>query len=253
VRRFGRLPKNTTQVRRVIPFSGAVRWASRPDISLHSRRIALRARWGCGLKRSDGARVWATVLSELAQVTVLVEWERPTWRVAWQDGPTREALMGRAAALGEYRVGAPLRFEDLRFARSNSAVAIALAWLARGSLETSAAAEPRRHRRDGCAAREGRPTGSAGGNPRRGSRADRSGEYLPVAGRRPARGVTRADRTTTGGASRGHRPCQKLPAVRQTTEHRRATPWPPREVLQRRLPHSSASSTAPDSTRGNRS
>ena len=48
--------------------------------------------------------------------------------------------MRRAAALGEYRVGAPLRFEDLRFARSNSAVAIALAWLARGSPETPAAA-----------------------------------------------------------------------------------------------------------------
>ena len=48
--------------------------------------------------------------------------------------------MGRAAALGKYRVGAPLAFEDLRFARSNSGVAIALAWLARGSPETSAAA-----------------------------------------------------------------------------------------------------------------
>ena len=53
--------------------------------------------------------------------------------------PTREALMGRAAALGGYRVGAPLPFEELRFARSNSAVAIALAWLARGSLESPAA------------------------------------------------------------------------------------------------------------------
>ena len=42
--------------------------------------------------------------------------------------------------LGEYRVGAPLRFEDLRFARSNSAVAIALAWLARGSAKSPAAA-----------------------------------------------------------------------------------------------------------------
>ena len=49
--------------------------------------------------------------------------------------------MHRAAALGEYRVGAPLRFADLRFARSNSAVTIALAaWLAQGSPETSAAA-----------------------------------------------------------------------------------------------------------------
>ena len=48
--------------------------------------------------------------------------------------------MGRAAALGGYRVGAPLPFEDLRFARSNSAAAIALAWLARGSPESPAAA-----------------------------------------------------------------------------------------------------------------
>jgi hypothetical protein len=69
-----------------------------------------------------------------------VEWERPTWRVSWQDGPTREALMGRAAALGRYRVGAPLPFEDLRFARSSSAVAVALAWLARGSAKSPAAA-----------------------------------------------------------------------------------------------------------------
>jgi hypothetical protein len=33
------------------------------------------------LKRSDGAKVWATVLSEVAQVRVSVEWERPMWRV----------------------------------------------------------------------------------------------------------------------------------------------------------------------------
>jgi hypothetical protein len=91
------------------------------------------------MRRSVGAKVWSTVLSELAQVMVSVEWERPTWRVSWQDGPTREALMGRAAALGEYRVGAPLPFEDLRFARSDSAVAVALAWLARGSPESPAA------------------------------------------------------------------------------------------------------------------
>jgi hypothetical protein len=92
------------------------------------------------VKRADGAKAWSRVLSELAQVRVAVEWERPTWRVSWQDGPTREALMGRAAALGKYRVGAPLPFEDLRFARSNSAVAIALAWLARGSPESPAQA-----------------------------------------------------------------------------------------------------------------
>ena len=92
------------------------------------------------MKRSDGAKAWSRVLSELAQVRVSVEWERPTWRVSWQDGPTREALMDRAAALGRYRVGAPLRFEDLRFARSDSALAVALAWLARGSPESPAAA-----------------------------------------------------------------------------------------------------------------
>jgi len=43
--------------------------------------------------------------------------------------------MSRAAALGEYRVGAPLRLEELRFARSNSAVAVDLA---RGSPESPA-------------------------------------------------------------------------------------------------------------------
>jgi len=87
---------------------------------------------GVKVKRSAGAKAWSRVLSELAQVRASVEWDRPTWRLSWQDGPTREALMGRAA-LGEYRVGAPLPFEDLRFARSDSAVAIPLAWLARGT------------------------------------------------------------------------------------------------------------------------
>jgi hypothetical protein len=71
---------------------------------------------------------------------VSVEWERPAWRVSWQDGPTREALMGRAAALGRYRVGAPLPFQELRFARGSSTVAVAVAWLARGSPESPAAA-----------------------------------------------------------------------------------------------------------------
>jgi len=92
------------------------------------------------VKRSDGAKAWSRVLSELAQVRVSVEWERPTWRVSWQDGPTREALMDRAAALGGYRVGAPLPSEDLRFARRDSGMAVALAWLARGSPESPAAA-----------------------------------------------------------------------------------------------------------------
>ena len=160
--------------------------------------------------------MWSTVLSELAQVRVSVEWERPTWRVSWQDGPTREALMGRAAALGEYRVGAPLPFEDLRFARSNSAVAIALAWLARGSPESPAAAraaiaeveafcadtgypqtrfdaahlaaaELLRRVGHGDIAEMGAllaqavPPVAAGRHARRGSGADRSGGHLPLA------------------------------------------------------------------------
>jgi hypothetical protein len=82
------------------------------------------------VSRSDGAREWTTVLSELAGVPVTVEWDRPAWRVRWVDGPTRAALMDRAIALDRYRVGAPLPARDLRFVRSSSAVAIALAWLA---------------------------------------------------------------------------------------------------------------------------
>ena len=83
--------------------------------------------------RSEDAKVWANVLSELAQVDVAVQWERPAWRVRWQDGPTRQVLMDRAAALSRYRVAAALPVEQLRFARSDSPVAIALSWLARGS------------------------------------------------------------------------------------------------------------------------
>ena len=90
--------------------------------------------------RADGARAWARVLSELAGVPVTVEWERPAWRVYWTDGPTRRVLMDRAAALGRYRVGAPLGFERLRFVRSSSAAAVALGWLARGSPESPAEA-----------------------------------------------------------------------------------------------------------------
>ena len=43
--------------------------------------------------RSDGARQWAAVLSDLAGVPVTVEWERPAWRVRWTDGPTRQVLV----------------------------------------------------------------------------------------------------------------------------------------------------------------
>ena len=61
---------------------------------------------GVKVKRSGGAKVSSTVASELAQVMVPEEWGRPTWRKSWQDGTTREALIGRATALGGYRVGA---------------------------------------------------------------------------------------------------------------------------------------------------
>ena len=88
--------------------------------------------------KADGAKVWANVLSELAEVQVTVQYERPAWRVYWRDGPTREALMTRAIALSKYRVGAPLPAEELRFIRSNSATAIALGWLANGATEQAA-------------------------------------------------------------------------------------------------------------------
>lgn len=81
------------------------------------------------MARSDGARQWAVVLSELAGVRVVVDWERPVWRVRWMDGPTRPALMDRAAALARYRVGAPLTVPDMRLARSSSGQARALVWL----------------------------------------------------------------------------------------------------------------------------
>jgi hypothetical protein len=89
---------------------------------------------------ADGARVWARVLSELALVEVRVEWERPAWRVRWVDGPTRQVLMDRAAALGGYRVAAALPVGRLRFTRHDSPVAVALGWLARGSAGSPALA-----------------------------------------------------------------------------------------------------------------
>jgi len=82
--------------------------------------------------RSDGARTWSRVLSELAQVSVLVEWERPTWRVSWQDGPSREALMRRASALGEYRVGSWRHRGNGCAARPGRAVLAASVMLAAG-------------------------------------------------------------------------------------------------------------------------
>src|SRR6478752_6975719 len=81
------------------------------------------------MAQSAGARQWAVVLSELAGVRVVVEWERPSWRVRWTDGPTRLALMDRAAALSQYSVGAPLHARDMLFSRSSSGLARAVAWL----------------------------------------------------------------------------------------------------------------------------
>jgi hypothetical protein len=49
--------------------------------------------------------------------------------VRWVDGPTRLTLLDRAAALCRYGVGAPLTAQDMRFARSSSGLARALAWL----------------------------------------------------------------------------------------------------------------------------
>ena len=80
------------------------------------------------MRRSDAAKAWGSLLSELADVPVAVEWERPSWIVRWRDGPTRAALMTRAVALGAHRFGRPLLVEDLLFSRHDSAVA--LGWLA---------------------------------------------------------------------------------------------------------------------------
>ncbi len=84
-------------------------------------------------RRSDGARQWAAVLSDLAQVPVTVEWEAPAWRVRWQDGPVRTALTTRVHDLSRHRVGMPLTPADMRFTRIDSATAVALGWLRLGS------------------------------------------------------------------------------------------------------------------------
>ncbi len=86
--------------------------------------------------RSAAAKVWATVLSELAGVPVVVEWESPSWRVRWVDGPTRALLSERAAALSGYGVGSPLAAEQLMFSRRVSPVAAAVGWLFHGSRAT---------------------------------------------------------------------------------------------------------------------
>jgi hypothetical protein len=89
--------------------------------------------------RSVGAKMWAAVLSELAEVSVLVEWETVTWRVRWVDGPTRAQLLNRATALDGYGIGAPLPVAQMRLARRTSSVATAVGWLAHGSLGGAAA------------------------------------------------------------------------------------------------------------------
>jgi hypothetical protein len=73
------------------------------------------------------------VLSELAGVPVVVEWDSPSWRVRWVDGPTRAQLLDRAIALDAYGIGAPLPVGQMRFSRRVSAVATAVGWLAHGS------------------------------------------------------------------------------------------------------------------------
>jgi hypothetical protein len=86
---------------------------------------------------SAGAKVWALVLSELAQVPVVLEFQHPAWRVCWVDGPTAAQLADRAKALSRFRVGAPLTTERMWFQRSSSPVAAALTWLRHGSPETT--------------------------------------------------------------------------------------------------------------------
>ena len=86
--------------------------------------------------RSAGARTWATVLSELAGVPVVVEWESPSWRARWVDGPTRAQLLERATELGRYEIGAPLGVTQMGFSRRVSPLAAAVGWLAHGSQAT---------------------------------------------------------------------------------------------------------------------
>ena len=208
--------------------------------------------------KADGARTWARVLSELADVTVTVEWERPAWRVHWRDGPTREALMTRATALSTYRVGAPLPAEQLRFFRSNSVTAIALGWLANGACARSrcrsrpgaktpatpnpgstpapwrppiywpdsAAATRRRWAR--CSAQAAPPV-QPYASTSAGARADRPGDQLPLARRWPARRAARTTEPTPPPKSATH-----VPTLRQTSPARAARP--PGEVLQRCVP-----------------
>ena len=221
--------------------------------------------------RSDGAKVWARVLSELADVPVTVEWERPAWRVRWCDGPTRGVLMERAAALAGYRVGAPLGFEQLRFVRSSSAVSVALGWLARGSpaagadptevaslvetwCEDTGYPESRFDEQVLAAAdllcRVGRGDTAEMGNliaravppvppqvftdkgPELTGRVDQSA----VAGRRPTRGTPRTLRCTSSGTVGNGGRCRSLRVVRRRHPRGRFGSRSAGQVLQRSVP-----------------
>ena len=52
------------------------------------------------MKRSDGAKAWSTVLSELAQVRVSVAWERPTWRVSYSEKEGDQGALDRRPSCG---------------------------------------------------------------------------------------------------------------------------------------------------------
>ncbi len=212
--------------------------------------------------RSEDAKVWANVLTELAHVEVTVQWERPAWRVRWQDCPTRQVLMDRAAALNRYRVAAVLPVEQLRFARRDSPVAIALGWLAQGSPGSPARAgatvpeveaycadtgNPRTRFDDrtiasadlvsrldgvdGGAAEPGHPTPGHAAAGHGGTGPAGPGDQLPLAQRRPTRRPPRPhrqtvarhrERTAGGGDVPAVRAVRSTPAVGGPRRHRPA-------------------------------
>jgi hypothetical protein len=81
--------------------------------------------------RSLGAARWATVLSELAEVPVVVEWESPSWRVRWLVHGSH----GSAAA--EYDVDrwfADTAYPQRRAGAELRAAALVLAAVSRGDV-----------------------------------------------------------------------------------------------------------------------
>lgn len=80
-------------------------------------------------RRSAAARDWAVLLSELSGVAVSLEWERPSWIVAWADGPTVGMLRARAEALAEHGVLAGLSPGELGWRRWCSPTAWAWGYL----------------------------------------------------------------------------------------------------------------------------